>query len=137
MPCFKQNRIQYPDAICYFSFSGNSSFFLDLFSSHFSSSGCDFAVFSIWFNIDNRSNVRCNYEWEDSRSHGTERRMFYYHSFNTLRADHTKFNTQDFSCSSIFSYIVDILIMQTMGFSEVFCLIGWLAILFAKVIFSL
>lgn len=94
------------------------------------------AVLAFWFNIDNWSNVRCNSKWEDSWSHWSERRKSFPSSFKFCLGLIWNFNLNNFVTLWFFFFLFfsfHFWFKQAMGFSEVFCIMGWLAVVFSKV----
>ena len=84
------------------------------------------AVLTFWFNIDNWSNDRCNSECPNSRLHRQKRCKYF--TLESLLVVLLRFKLHS---SPVFQF-VGCFARKTMGFSEIFCLAGWLAIAFSK-----
>ena len=84
------------------------------------------AVFNFWFDINNWRNARCNIQWENCGFHWQERCKL----FDPLNIFVTPIILPTFSTNQ-YQFI---LLKQAMGVSEIFCILGWLAIVFSKVL---
>lgn len=86
-------------------------------------------LFSVLF--DCWRNSRSIHRWKDSRSHWSERCKIHY-PLNTFRPT-AKFSTKkNLSTLWFFSILINLL-WQTMWLAQIFCIMGWLAIVFTKV----
>jgi len=93
-----------------------------------------FAVLVFWFNNDDRSCDRCYFKWEDggfrwpktSTSLNTNL-LKYLSSKNVVKASWLLANPQLFHLIAVYHF------NQTMWLSQIFCIMGWLGIAFAKV----
>lgn len=91
------------------------------------------AVLGFWFNIDNWGHDRCYSKWQNSWLHWSKRCKFFPFPCNYLQ-NILSFLTRNLILLSSNLFNLHLCSEQSMGISDIFCIVGWLFIVFSKVL---